>query len=253
MDEWAISNCTAMNAPEEMPESDVSAMSTLSAGRSCGGLPRQGSGSATTHASSNASKHARMRRMAGMVAGQETVGNGKTDLHQSNATRAVAIGAARMYSWRQAGSSEAIAPATTHRDRMKSIIAQELQKIGASSPVAFEVTFADGETYRNQAGPPAFSMRFRSHAAELGIAAFGHIGMCDAYFDGGLDIEGDLRAAFRAGMSSGFVRQNVLVEPRIAGANFATPTPAAHTPRKMRARTTAWAPSSTGSGSTTRC
>jgi cyclopropane-fatty-acyl-phospholipid synthase len=97
---------------------------------------------------------------------------------------------------------------------MKSIIAQELQRIGASSPVAFEVTFADGETYRNQNGPPAFSMRFRDHVAELGIAAFGHIGMCDAYFDGGLDIEGDLRAAFRAGMSSGYDSANVLVEQR---------------------------------------
>ena len=44
-----------MNAPEEMPESDVSAMSTLSAGSSCGELPRQDSGSATTHASSKRS------------------------------------------------------------------------------------------------------------------------------------------------------------------------------------------------------
>ena len=75
---------------------------------------------------------------------------------------------------------------------MKSIIAQELQELGASSPVVFEVTFADGETYRNHPGIPAFSMRFRSHAAEWGIAAFGHIGMCDAYFNGDLDIEGDL-------------------------------------------------------------
>ena len=32
-----------------------------------------------------------------MVAGQETDGNGKTDLHQSNAPRIVANGAARMY------------------------------------------------------------------------------------------------------------------------------------------------------------
>ncbi len=97
---------------------------------------------------------------------------------------------------------------------MKSIIAQDLQRIGASSPVAFEVTFADGETYRNQAGAPAFSLRFRSRAAEMGIAAFGHIGMCDAYFDGDLDVDGDLRAAFRAGMGSGFDSANVLVAQR---------------------------------------
>jgi cyclopropane-fatty-acyl-phospholipid synthase len=97
---------------------------------------------------------------------------------------------------------------------MKSIIAQELEEMGTSSPIAFEVTFADGETYRNRAGTPSFSMRFHSHAAEWGIAAFGHIGMCDAYFNGGLDIEGDLRAAFRAGMSGGYDSPNVLVDQR---------------------------------------
>jgi len=32
--EWATSNCTAMNAPDDNPEIDVSARSTLSAGSS---------------------------------------------------------------------------------------------------------------------------------------------------------------------------------------------------------------------------
>ena len=97
---------------------------------------------------------------------------------------------------------------------MKSIIAQELERLGASSPVVFEVTFADGETYRNRPGIPSFCLRFHSRAVEWGIAAFGHIGMCDAYFDGELDVEGDLRAAFRAGMGSGFDSANVLVDQR---------------------------------------
>ena len=97
---------------------------------------------------------------------------------------------------------------------MKSIIAQELERIGALSPEAFEVTFADGETYQSRPQKPTFSLRFHNRAVEWGIAAFGHIGMCDAYFDGDLDIEGDLRAAFRAGMSSGYGMPNVLVEGR---------------------------------------
>lgn len=97
---------------------------------------------------------------------------------------------------------------------MKSIIRQELERLGASSPVAFEVTFADGKTYRNRADAPSFSLRFRNHAAEWGILAFGHIGMCDAYFNGDIDVEGDLRAAFRAGMSSGYDAPNVLVAQR---------------------------------------
>jgi cyclopropane-fatty-acyl-phospholipid synthase len=97
---------------------------------------------------------------------------------------------------------------------MKSIIAQEIDKIGDLSPVTFEVTFADGTRYVNRDGLPAFSMRFRNIASELGIAAFGHIGMLDAYFDGDLDIEGDLRAAFRTGMNGRFDTSNPLVEQR---------------------------------------
>jgi hypothetical protein len=53
MEEWATPNCTAMKAPEEIPESDVWATSTLSAGSACGDLPGQDNGSATTHASSH--------------------------------------------------------------------------------------------------------------------------------------------------------------------------------------------------------
>jgi cyclopropane-fatty-acyl-phospholipid synthase len=97
---------------------------------------------------------------------------------------------------------------------MKSIIAQELERIGAQAPEPFDVTFADGETYRSRPGKPAFSLRFHNRAIEWGIAAFGHIGMCEAYFDGNLDIDGDLRAALRVGMNSGNGTSNVLVEGR---------------------------------------
>ena len=99
---------------------------------------------------------------------------------------------------------------------MKSIIAQELERIGALSAEPFQVSFADGDTYCSQPGvKPAFALRFHSRAVEWGIAAFGHIGMCEAYFDGDLDIDGDLRAAFRAGMNSGYGRTpNVLVAGR---------------------------------------
>src|SRR6478735_10524627 len=98
---------------------------------------------------------------------------------------------------------------------MKSIIAQELERIGTLSSEPFEITFADGDTYRSRPGTaPAFAMRFRNRSVEWGIAAFGHIGMCEAYFDGNLDVEGDLRAAFRAGMNSGYGTQNRLVGTR---------------------------------------
>ena len=86
---------------------------------------------------------------------------------------------------------------------MKSIVAQEIGKMGAAVPFAFEVTFADGTTYRNRDEPARFAIRFRSRAAEWSTAAFGHVGMIESYIDGGIDVEGDLNAAFQAGLNGG--------------------------------------------------
>ena len=97
---------------------------------------------------------------------------------------------------------------------MKSMIAQELEAKGAAAPVAFEVTFADGTRYRNREEPPRFSMLFRNRAVEWGIAAFGHVGILEGYFDGDIDVEGDLRAAFQTGMCNGFDATNPLVTGR---------------------------------------
>lgn len=97
---------------------------------------------------------------------------------------------------------------------MASLIAQAMRRIGTLSPVPFEVTFADGERYRNAEAPPAFALRFKRRTVELASAAFGHIGLLDAYFDGELDIEGDLRSMFRAGMYSPFTTPNALVSGR---------------------------------------
>ena len=44
---------------------------------------------------------------------------------------------------------------------MKSIIAQELERLGSLAPVVFDVTFADGARYQNREGPPSFSVRDR--------------------------------------------------------------------------------------------
>ncbi len=97
---------------------------------------------------------------------------------------------------------------------MKSLIAKEFKRIGAETSVAFEVIFADGTRYRNRTEPPRFSIRFRNRATELGIVAFRHIGMLNGYFKGAIDVEGDLRAAFEAGMYSGFDSPNQLVTMR---------------------------------------
>ncbi|MBI4291555.1 MAG: class I SAM-dependent methyltransferase [Betaproteobacteria bacterium] len=97
---------------------------------------------------------------------------------------------------------------------MKSIVAQEIGKMGAAVPYAFEVTFADGTTYHNRDEPSCFSIRFRNRAVEWGIAAFGHVGMLEGYIDGAIDVEGDLHAAFQAGLNGHFNSSSAIVTHR---------------------------------------
>lgn len=97
---------------------------------------------------------------------------------------------------------------------MKSMIARELEANGPSAPMAFEVTFSDGTRYRNREEPPCFSIHFRTLAVELGIAAFGHVGMLEGYIDGDIDVDGDLHAAFQVGICNGFCSPNRLVAER---------------------------------------
>src|SRR6185369_16133682 len=98
---------------------------------------------------------------------------------------------------------------------MKSIVATALGQMGASVPFPFEARFSDGTRYRNRDGDPAFAINFKAKSVEWAIAAFGHIGMLEAYFKGDIDVEGDLRMAFRAGMSGGgFNKVSPLVNVR---------------------------------------
>jgi hypothetical protein len=82
MDECATANCTAMKAPEEMPESDVWATSTFSAGSACGEFAGQDNGSATAHASSHRNGPGRIGERADMLRflqarGPDSAGKGK--------------------------------------------------------------------------------------------------------------------------------------------------------------------------------
>jgi cyclopropane-fatty-acyl-phospholipid synthase len=97
---------------------------------------------------------------------------------------------------------------------MNSVVAQEIAKMGAAVPFAFEVTFTDGTSYRNREDIPRFSIHFRNRSAEWGIAAFGHVGMLEGYIEGTIDVEGDLHAAFQAGMNGGFTSESALVAQR---------------------------------------
>ena len=96
-----------------------------------------------------------------------------------------------------------------------SVLRSSLEQAGRESRVCFRVRFADGSAYQNRAGEPAFTLVFKTPAAERRVVAQRHIGMLEGYFDGAIDFEGDLQMAMRAGMESGIsVRPTLAVRLR---------------------------------------
>src|ERR1700754_430665 len=79
-----------------------------------------------------------------------------------------------------------------------------MHELGTTTDIPFRVEFTDGSHFQNREGPPAFTLRFRNRAAQLKTALQGHIGLLESYFDGGLDLEGDLGKAFHVGLDGGF-------------------------------------------------
>ncbi len=84
------------------------------------------------------------------------------------------------------------------------IVSRVMHQLGSRTKLPFRVEFADGATYRNLETEPRFTIRFRNAAAQFRTARLGHIGFLEAYFDGDVDIDGDLGAAFHVGLDGGF-------------------------------------------------
>lgn len=99
--------------------------------------------------------------------------------------------------------------------RLGGLAGRRLAAIGAATPIPFRAVFADGSVYSNceQLGvDPAFTVTFKNTRAEMRVIAFGHIGLLESYFNGGVDFDGSLALAARAAFDSGFDREsNVLV------------------------------------------
>ena len=83
--------------------------------------------------------------------------------------------------------------------------------MGKGTGIPFAVRFAGGGEYRNSDQPPAFTLVIRSERAYARIAAFGHIGLLESYFDGQIDIEGSPAKAMAVGLESGVAGHNLLV------------------------------------------
>jgi len=98
---------------------------------------------------------------------------------------------------------------------MPGMLQKVFARIGAGTAVPFAVVFSDGSEYRSGDAAPAWTMRFRTAAAERRTVLFGHIGLVESYLDEMIDIEGDLGSAFRAGMDATFdATPNRLVQVR---------------------------------------
>jgi cyclopropane-fatty-acyl-phospholipid synthase len=83
-----------------------------------------------------------------------------------------------------------------------------IQRLGSNTQVCFRATFADGSTWQNRPGVPLVALHFKTIGAQLRMLAFGHIGLLEAYFDGSIDVVGELGQAFRVGFDSGFDRRS---------------------------------------------
>jgi cyclopropane-fatty-acyl-phospholipid synthase len=84
---------------------------------------------------------------------------------------------------------------------------------GTSS--ACRVVFSNGSEYRNSDAAPEFTIRFRTRRAELRLLRYGHVGILEAYFDGDVDVDGNIALAFRVALDKGFNQKpNALVRLR---------------------------------------
>lgn len=97
---------------------------------------------------------------------------------------------------------------------MRALLEPALREFGERTGTPFSVRFADGREIRLGRGEPAFGFGFRTEAAERRTALYRHIGLLESYFDGELELEGDLRRALAAGMYGDFSKGNALVSAR---------------------------------------
>jgi cyclopropane-fatty-acyl-phospholipid synthase len=95
---------------------------------------------------------------------------------------------------------------------VRAYIKTALREVEQRSGIPFAVRFAGGGGVLNAAhGNPAFTLIFRRPRAYWRIAAFGHVGLLESYFDGDLDIDGSLARCMAAGMQGGMDQPTPLV------------------------------------------
>ncbi len=82
-----------------------------------------------------------------------------------------------------------------------------IQTLGKRTDLCFRMTFADGTTWQNHDREPAVHVKFKTPAAQWRLVAFGHVGFLEGYFNGQIDVDGDIAEVFRIGMQTKFDRK----------------------------------------------
>jgi cyclopropane-fatty-acyl-phospholipid synthase len=93
-------------------------------------------------------------------------------------------------------------------------VASLMAGLGGRTSKCFRVEFADGTSYQSRESEPAFTVRFRNRRAYNRIALMGHIGFLESFFDGDIDVDGDLGAAFAVALEGDFDKPPFLVRLR---------------------------------------
>jgi cyclopropane-fatty-acyl-phospholipid synthase len=114
------------------------------------------------------------------------------------------------------GTAAAEARATAaSQSRPDDALQRRLAVVVDRSAIPFRVEFTNGRVLGKVDARPAFTVRFRSPRAERRALLFGYVGLLESYFDGDIDIDGDLALMFRAGFDAGYDRvPNRLVQVR---------------------------------------
>lgn len=86
-----------------------------------------------------------------------------------------------------------------------------LDDLAQRAGVAFSVVLPGGARVDAGVGEQRFRIVFHRESALAAAVLRGHIGLLESYFDGVVDVEGDLGAALAAGMRAGFDMQSSFV------------------------------------------
>ena len=76
--------------------------------------------------------------------------------------------------------------------------------IGASTALPFKAVLPDGSEVAGGEGDAKATVRFKTAKAAWRTFVFGHVGFLESYFDGAIDIDGDLRELMAVGFDAGF-------------------------------------------------